>query len=225
MKRIFIFLCLAFLITLAPTKAALTPTKAAFADANLSLARPVDRECYFFSEKDLSTALFAVPYTYCIQVIRNDGEWLYASYAADEGGYKKLYGYCQSDRFEAVPSAPKCEYLNKVVNVTFSANGGQGSFNPPSDLQIEALYYGGYRHGANFYSYVLCRGAFCYIEGANDDYPLNEYEEQTNSSDTGEDKKSENGANTTGLIIFIVILAVSLVAVGALAFSSKKKFD
>ena len=138
--------------------------------------------------------------------------------------YKKLYGYCKSDEFEAVPSAPKSEYLNKTINVTFSANGGQGSFNPPSDLQIEALYYGGYRHGANFYSYVLCRGAFCYVEGANDDYPLNEYEEQTNSSDNG-GEKSENGANSTGLIIFIVILAVALVAVGALAFSSKRKFE
>ena len=224
MKRIFIFLCLALLFAFAPTKAELSPSIAACADTNHSLARPVGRECYFFSEKDLSTALFAVPYTYCIQIIRNDGEWLYASYAADEGGYKKLYGYCKSDEFEAVPSAPKSEYLNKTINVTFSANGGQGSFNPPSDLQIEALYYGGYRHGANFYSYVLCRGAFCYVEGANDDYPLNEYEEQTNSSDNG-GEKSENGANSTGLIIFIVILAVALVAVGALAFSSKRKFE
>ncbi|MGN1060210.1 MAG: hypothetical protein ACI4QN_00605 [Candidatus Coproplasma sp.] len=218
MKRIIIFLCLALLLPL-------VPTQTAFAETYADLARPIDRECYFFSEKDLSTALFAVPYTYCIQIIRNDGEWLYASYAADEGGYKKVYGYCQSDKFEIVPSAPKCEYLNKVVTVTYTAGGGQGSFNPPSDLQVEALYYGGYRHGANFYSYVLCRGAFCYIEGANDDYPLNEYEEQTDEPETGGNAKGENGASTTGLIIFIVILAVALVAVGALAFSSKKKYD
>lgn len=215
MKKIIIFVCLAALLLL-------TPTMAAFAETSTYLARPADRECYFFSEKDLSTALFAVPYTYCIQVIRDDGEWLYASYAADEGGYKKVYGYCQSKQFERVPSTPKNEYLNKIVTVTYTADSGQGAFNPPSDLQVEATYYGVYRHGANFYSYVLCRGSFCYIEGA-DDYPLNEYEEQTNAPETGESGKTEDGTKTTGLIIFIVILAVALVAVGALAFSSKRK--
>lgn len=200
------------------------PTRAAFAETYSYLARPIGRECYFFSDKDLSTALFAVPYTYTVQVIRDDGEWLYASYAADEGGYKKLYGYCRSNEFEAVPSTPKQLYLNKTVLVTYTAGGGQGSFNPPSDLQVEAAYYGVYRHGANFYSYVLCRGSFCYIEGDNGDYPLNEYEEQTTNPDAGEGEKN-SGSGTTGLIIFIVILAVALVAVGGLAFTSKRKYN
>ncbi|MGN0807326.1 MAG: hypothetical protein ACI4MN_02635 [Candidatus Coproplasma sp.] len=216
MKRIFIPLCLILLIIL-------TPTQAAYAATGSYLARPVGRECYFFSDKDLSTALFAVPYTYCIQVIRDDGEWLYASYAVDEGDYKKIYGYCKSDEFEQVPSTPKSQYLNKTVVITYSAGENQGSFNPPADLQVEAAYYGGYRHGANFYSYVLCRGSFCYIEGDCGDYPLNEYEEQTSKPETEDGQRDTNGATTTGLIIFIVILAVALVAVGGLAFTSKKK--
>ncbi|MGN0806043.1 MAG: hypothetical protein ACI4MC_03310 [Candidatus Coproplasma sp.] len=218
MKRIFIVLCLALLVFPATTQTAL-------AESATTLARPVDSECYFFSDKDLSTALFAVPYTYCIRIIRNDGEWLYASYAADEGEYKKVYGYCLSRQFEEVPSPPKSEYLNKTVLVTYTADVGQGSFNPPSDLQVEAAYYGGYRHGANFYSYVLCRGSFCYIEGADDDYPLNVYDEQTNDIQDDGGAKAQTGSGTTGLIIFIVILAVALVAVGALAFTSKRKFD
>lgn len=216
MKRILVLLSIALLVLLAPTRAA-------FAETSPYLARPVDRECYFFSEKDLSTALFAVPYTYTVQIIRDDGEWLYASYAADEGGYKKIYGFCKSDQFEKVPSIPKNLYLNKTVVVTYTADVGQGSFNPPSDLQVEAAYYGGYRHGANFYSYVLCRGSFCYIEGDNSDYPLNEYEEQTTGDQTEGGTKKDN-SSPTGLIIFVVILVVALVAVGGLALTSKRKY-
>ena len=215
MKRLLTLFCIILL-------ALLSPTKAAFAQTG-TIARPVDRECYFFSEKDLSSALFAVPYTYTVQIIRDDGEWLYVSYAADEGVYKKVYGYCKSDQFEIVPSIPKYLYLNKLVTVTYTAGSGQGSFNPPSDLQVEAAYYGGYRHGANFYSYVLCRGSFCYIEGDNSDYPLNEYQEQTPDTGTEDDKKNSD-TSSTGLIIFIVILAVALVAVGGLAFTSKRKY-
>ncbi|MGN1104281.1 MAG: hypothetical protein ACI4QI_05330 [Candidatus Coproplasma sp.] len=217
MKRIFTILCIILIVLLAPTTTAFAQTA--------TLARPVDRECYFFSEKDISSALFAVPYTYTVQIIRDDGEWLYVSYAADEGVYKKIYGYCKSDQFEIVPSQPKYLYLNKLVTVTYTAGSGQGSFNPPSDMQVDAAYYGAYRHGANFYSYVLCRGSFCYIEGDNADYPLNEYEEQTNDAGSQEDKKDTDGSSTTGLIIFIVILAVALVAVGGLAFTSKRRYD
>ncbi|MGN1373317.1 MAG: hypothetical protein ACI4VK_04645 [Candidatus Coproplasma sp.] len=213
MKRILTFLCITLLIFCAPVRLAYADTP--------SSARPVGRECYFFSEKDLSTALFAVPYTYTVQIIRSDGDWLYVSYAADEGNYKKLYGYCKSDEFETVPSPPKYLYLNKTVTVTYTAGVGQGSLKPPSDLQIDAAYYGGYRQGANFYSYVLCQGSFCYIEGDND-YPLNEYEEQTTQTEN-EQAKGNGGSETTGLIIFIVILAVALVAVGGLAFTSKRR--
>ena len=213
MKRIIIPLCLMLII-------AFTPTMAVYADTTAN-ARPLNRECYFFSEKDLSSALFAVPYTYTVQVIRNDGDWLYVSYAADEGSYKKLYGYCKSDEFEIVSSPPKKLYLNKTVVVTYTAGSGQGSFNPPSDLQIDAAYYGGYRHGANFYSYVLCRGSFCYIEGDIQDYPLNEYEEQTTTPETEESEKG-SPSSTTGLIIFIVILVIALVAVGGLAFNPRR---
>ncbi len=216
MKRILILICLILLVTA-------SPMQTAYALAPHELARPIDRESYFFSEKDLSTALFAVPYTYCVEVLRDEGDWLYVSYAEDEGDYKKLFGYCKSEQFERVPSPPQNTYLNKTVTVTFSANAGEGAFNPPADMQVEAVYYGGYRHGANFYSYVLCRGSFCYIEGANDDYPLNVYEEQSEQPGDKKGTQTEGAAGTTGLVIFIVILAVALVVIIALAFSPKRR--
>lgn len=225
MKKILLLLCVVLLISCAPcqTAFALNPTVTASALEEKDLVTPVDRECYFFSDKDLSTALFAVPYTYCVEVIRDDGEWLYASYAADEGDYKKMYGYCRSEQFERVPSPPQNEYLNKVITITFTAAGN--TFNPPPDLQVEGVYYGGYRHGADFYAYVLCRGDFCYIAGDYDDYPLNEYEQPTSQPTDAKADGFADGTGKTGLIIFIVILAVALVAVGALAFTNKRKLN
>lgn len=216
MKRLLITIFIALIY-------ALNATPLAFADDDAYLAKPVSRECYFFSDKDLSTALFAVPYTYCVQVIKEDGEWLYASYADDVGNYKKVYGYCRSEEFEKVTSKPKSQYLIKTVTVTFSASVGAGAFNPPQDLQVEAAYYGDYKHGANSFSYVLCRNSFCYIMGANGDYPLNEYENQTNDDGAKEDKNTPS--NNTALIIFIVILVAALIAVGGVAFSPKRNKD
>lgn len=213
MKKLTLLLCLVLIF------AALMPQYAYAASDNL--AKPVGKESYFFSEKDTSTALFAVPYTYCVKVIRDEGEWLYVSYAEDEGSYKKIYGYCKSEQFEYVTSAPQNAYLNKIVTVTYTAGVATGVFNPPSDFEVEAAYYGVYRHGADYLSYVLCRGSFCYIDGANDDYPLNVYEEADDGGD-GVKTDADGGSNATGLIIFIIILAVALVAVAALAFTSKK---
>ncbi len=211
MKKLTLLLCLVLIF------AALMPQYAYAAADNL--AKPVGKEGYFFSEKDTSSALFAVPYTYCVKVIRDEGDWLYVSYAEDEGSYKKIYGYCKSDQFEYVTSAPQNEYLNKLVTVTYTADVATGAFNPPSDFDVEAAYYGVYRHGADYLSYVLCRGTFCYVDGANDDYPLNVYEEASGGEQMTD---ADGGGNATGLIIFIIILAVALVAVAALAFTSKK---
>ncbi len=215
MKKITLLLCLALIF------AALIPDYA-FAADTYNLAKPVGKESYFFREKDVSSALFAVPYTYCVKVIRNEGEWLYVSYAEDEGMYKKLYGYCKSAEFEFVTSPPQNAYLNKTVIVKYTAGITGGSFDPPSDIEVEAAYYGVYRHGADFFSYVLCRGAFCYVAGANDDYPLNVYEEPDVSGGETKSDGEESGTTTTGLVIFIIILAVALVAVAILAFTSKK---
>lgn len=213
MKKFTLLLCLVLIsVCLAPCRA--------FAADTETLARPVGRECYFFSGKDISSALFAVPYTYCVDVLRDEGEWLYVSYAEDEGAYKKIYGYCKSSEFEYVTSPPQNRYLDKTVLVTYSAGGGSGTLPSPSDFDVEAAYYGVYRRGADYVSYVLCRGTFCYIDGANDDYPLNVYEEKGDGVDGG---SLQEETVSTGLIVFIVIFAVALAAVAALALASRKK--
>ncbi|MGN0804187.1 MAG: hypothetical protein ACI4MS_02270 [Candidatus Coproplasma sp.] len=186
--------------------------------ATYNYAVPKDRECYFCGEKDLSSALFAVPYSYCVEILRDDGEWLYVSYASDEGDYRKITGYCKSSDFDKVSSPPKNKYLNKVITVSFSADNGQSSLPSPSPILSEAVFYGTFRFGANSFSYVRCQGAFCYVSGGDNDYPLNEDEE---AEDVFKPENSTTSGRNTGLILFVIILAVALAVIACVAFMPK----
>lgn len=210
MKRITLILFICALI------AAIFPDYAYAATDNYAV--PKDRECYFCGEKDLSSALFAVPYTYCVEIIRDDGEWLYVSYASDEGDYRRLTGYCLSSDFDRVSVPPKNKYLNKIITVTFSADNGQTSLPSPSPILAEAVFYGTFRYGANSFSYVRCQGVFCYVSGADDSYPLNETEE---TEDVFKPENSTTAERNTGLIIFIIILVAALAVLAAIAFIPK----
>lgn len=215
MKKLTLFFCL-----LAVIVTYLTNTVYAVPVGNFAV--PNGRECYFCEEKDLSSALFAVPYTYCVEVLKDEGEWLYVAYAQDEGDYKRLTGYCRSEEFTRIDTPPQNLYLHKVIIVTFSADDGQSPLPPPTDLEAESAYYGTYRYGASYYSYVLCRGSFCYVKGANDDYPLNELQPPEEIEKTTTQGKAQKH---TGLIIFAVILAVAILIICALALSPKLPKD
>ncbi len=220
MKRLLLLLCIiALSICNIPT--------AVYA-ADSSFATPIGRECYFFAQKDEATALFAVPYTYCVQIIRTDGDWYYVRYAENEGNYRLVTGYCKASEFTLVEDPPVNLFLHKTVTVRFSAGDTQGSLTPPADMEVEAAYYGAYRYGAAYYSYVYCRGEFCYIEGANDEYPLNDLpKKDDNQGEKPPTEEQQGGANgLTGLIIFLVLLFIALLAICALLITAKRpKFD
>jgi len=191
----------------------------------LAYATPDGRECYLFGQKSTSSALFCVPYTYCVEIIREDGEWYYVSYAADEDGYRQVYGYCKRSEFTRVEEPPKNIYLNKIITVSFTASDGEAALTPPPDMQVEAAYYGVYRLGADYYSYVYCQGAFCYVAGANDDYPLNDLGGEENGESDGTATREAGENNTAGLVVLLVIAGVAVTVILALLLSSKKPKD
>lgn len=187
-----------------------------------TFAQAIVRDAYFYEKKD-GASVFAVPYTYCIEVLSEDGDWYYASYAADVGAYKAKRGYCLKSDFAVLETEPKVTYLYKTVSVTFSANTGSGSLPVLGELNLEAAYYGAYQAGGEWYSYVYCQGSFGYIAGANDDYPLNELptdkKNETGGETSGGGKKS---ALSAGLISALVILALFVAVILMLHFTSKK---
>ena len=197
------------------------PVTAAQAQSTF-FAQAIVRDAYFYEKKD-GPSVFAVPYTYCIEVISEEGDWYYATYAADVGAYKQKHGYCLKSDFAVVDGVPSVTYLYKTVTVTFSANSGPSSLPVLSELNLEAAYYGAYQAGGEWYSYVYCQGTFGYISGANDDYPLNtlpsDDKTQTKPEDGSQSKKS---VISTGLISAIVILVLFVAVILMLHFTSKK---
>lgn len=180
-------------------------------------ARANSRTAYFFTERDISTSLFAVPYTYCIEIIRDEGEWYYAKYAEDSGAYRAIYGYCRKSDFDVVEGTPQVTYLYKTVTVTYSTNVGGGSLPVLDEINVEAAFYGTYYSGATAYSYVWCQGSFGYIEGANDDYPLNEPPEEQPEQPPEEGEKM--GAGTVSAIVICALAAAALIM---LYFTTRK---
>ena len=191
--------------------------------AESTYARAATRTAYFFTEKNTATSVFAVPYTYCVEVIRDDGDWYYVRYANDTGIYKALYGYCRKDDFTLESGTPNVTYLYKTVTVNYSVNANNSTLPVLSQIAVEAAYYGTYYSGATVYSYVYCQGSFGYIEGANDDYPLNITEPEP--SDDGDNKggsEEKTGGFNVGAVVAIVILAVLAAVILILYFATRK---
>ena len=183
-------------------------------------ARADSRDIYFCDKKDLNSALFAIPYTYCVEILSTDGEWYYVKYAADSAPYRALYGFCLKEKLTPVSDPPENIYLNMPVTVTFKTDAPAGSLPVLNELNVTAAFYGTYRSGATDYSYVLYDGNFGYIYGANDNYPLNEIYEEPPTEELPTESK---GANTT-LIVALVLAGLAAAALIILYFSGKRKY-
>ena len=199
----------------------------AFPAANISAnaagygyARAETANAYFYREKNNSTILFAVPKGYCIEILREDGDWYYARYANDSGIYREKLGYCHKEQFTTVEGVPSVTYLYKTVSVNFKADKVSGVLPTLGDVSLEAAYYGALTLGDISYAYVYCQGTFGYIEGKFDDFELNL------PTPKPDDKSEGSGGSGAGLnfatIAFIVIASLSVVVILIIYFTTKK---
>lgn len=199
------------------------PFFAASADSAYFYARAETRYAYFYASKSQSSALFTVPYTYCVQVLGEDGDWYYVKYADDYGIYRALYGYCLKDTLTAVNGTPSPVYLYKEVTVTYSADSTQSSLPVLGELTVSAAFYGTFYSGPAAYSYVLCQGAYGYIEGANDDYELVDYQTNDTQADEGAtDSQTEDSADGK-LIAGIAIAVIAAACVALMLLTGRRR--
>lgn len=183
-----------------------------------SYARATSREAYFCTSADLATGIFAVPYTYCVEILSEEGDWYRVKYAEDYGIYRAVYGYVQKSDFEVLSEAPQTVFLYKSVSVTFSQDAPAGNLPVIDDITVTAAFYGSYYSGAAGYSYVLCDDSFGYIVGANEDYPLILPEDD--AADTEDDAQPNNRGT---VVASVVIGALALLALALLVLSGKKR--
>ncbi len=184
-----------------------------------TFARADSRDVYFCEKKDLSYALFTIPYTYCVEILSADGEWYYVRYAEDAGIYRALYGYCLKDKLTVVSEPPENVYLYMPVTVIYKADANTGSLPVLNELNVTAAFYGTYYAGASAYSYVFYDGSFGYIYGANDGYPLNEIPADT-PADSDEESDGPNAKVITALALCALAVAVPVL----LYFAGRKRY-
>lgn len=185
--------------------------------ASTQYARANHEEAYFYSE-DRKRSLFAVPETYYVEVLDEEGEWYKVQYADNAGNYKALNGYCKKQDFTLETAEPRKIYLNKTVMVTYTAPENTSSLPALDNLKYEAAYYGNYKHGGDDYSYVYCQGSFGYILGKIEDYEPNA---PVFANGGGTESGSGAGLNFA-TIAFIVIASLSVVVILIIYFTTKK---
>lgn len=215
MKVFKALLCLALAISIT-LPSAILPARAAI--DGREYARADTRNAYFCSEKNIERALFAIPYTYCVEILAEDGDWYRVRYARDEGLYRALTGYCLKSGLTRVSTPPDNIFLDYPVTVKYQTGvTPDDSFPTLGEINVTAAYYGVYYRGAAAYSYVYCNGEFGYIPGANDDYPLNEIPKDDPLTPSSE---PEGDAR---LVTALVITGIAAAAIVVLFFTGKKK--
>ena len=163
----------------------------------------------FCEKRDLSSALFSVPYTYCVEILAQDGEWYRVKYAEDNPPYCAIYGYCRVEDLTPLTLPPENIYLNMPITVTFKTETPSTSLPVLGELNVTAAFYGNRSIYGEEYSYVCYDGSFGYIYGVGDNYPLNDIPptvEEPEPEDLGEP------VNST----LIVALILAALAAGAL---------
>lgn len=188
----------------------------ALAENGRTYARVTSYEAALCSEADDSSALFFLPYTYCVEVLTEDDGWCFVRYARNEGAYKEIMGYCRADGLTPTESLPENEYLIYPVTVTLRANLPDSTLEALA-VSVTASYYGSFRKNGVYCSYVLYDGKFCYAEETFNDWPYNELPaEPAFSAQDGEDGNAK-------LVTALIVTAVAAAAVAALVLSGKRK--
>lgn len=183
-------------------------------ESSARYARADTDDVYFCQEPDLSTALFAIPHTYCVRIISSDVEWYYVSYADDAGLYRAVQGYCLKKNLVPVEEPPETLYLHKTVTLTLTPYAPtNGAFPVSNTLNVTAAFYGSYEMGGAKYSCLGYGDTFYYQLGV-EDYPKNEIPAEK------PEPAPSKGANVK-LILVIVLIAVAAMALLILYFTGK----
>ncbi len=214
MKVLKAALCL--LVTYAIIVCAATPV--AHAEGGKRYAMAVADDVYVYDEMERNTELFALPYTYCVEIAREYDDWYRVVYAQNDGFYEEVIGYCKKDNLLILNEPPENLYLNYPVEITLTSGDDKKYDLPALQLTVTCAFYGNFYRANTPYIYLKYDGGFGYVEGKIDDYVKNEIP----SAPTVADGSSVQEAPLSAAIPLLVIGALAVAAVIALVVSGKK---
>lgn len=174
-------------------------------------------DAYFFAKPDNLSALFILPFTYCVEVLGERGEYYYVKYADDVGNYQAVYGYCLKEQVQLLDDKPKTTFLQMSIPVTFKQEVENTTLPVLNQITIDACFYGEYISGGAEYSYVLFNGQFGYVSGSVN-YPLNDLDQTKDAV-----AETTQTSTSTKIITAIYLTALSAVALILLFLTGKNQ--
>ena len=182
------------------------------------------RDVWFYSARNDESKLFLLPYTYYVRVLEQGTEYSAVEYLVDEAPFRKLTGYCKTDKLTFVDFVPERPYLFREVTLTYSLDDsssllGSGNF---YTVQRTFVYYGLRYAGSKMFYYVLSDGVFDYVSAREEpEYELNtDYLKPAVSEEP--EPEPEPARGLTGVqIAMICIGCVALVAVAVFLLRGK----
>lgn len=195
------------------------PVHVAVAEGEI-YAMALSTTVYLCEEREEKTTLFAIPYTYCVQILKEYDDWYGVRYAEDDGLYEPVWGYCKKNDLMIVGSMPENSYLYYPIEVTLTSSPLPGPSLPAIKHTVTAAFLGNYFDGAAAYSCIMYNGGFGYIEGEISDYTPNPIPSAPTFSNGTVKRAKDNNAK---LITATLIAALAVGAVVILLFTGRRK--
>lgn len=194
------------------------PFRPASASGGDMFAMALTDDVYIYDSMERNSELFALPRTYCVQITQEYDGWYRVLYAADEGCYEQITGYCKKDNLMILEEPPENIYLNYPVDVVLSSGGAGVPSLPCLQSTVTAAFYGNFHRADTSYICLRYNGGFGYVEGEITDYPQNEIPSAPAFSG-GNPSNTDAGSSAAPAI---VIAAVAVIAVITLIITGKK---
>ena len=71
----------------------LSLSRTAQAAGSATYAMALTDDVYIYDEMERNTELFALPATYCVEILREYDDWYRVAYGEDDGFYEEIIGY------------------------------------------------------------------------------------------------------------------------------------
>ena len=196
------------------------PARTAAAETTVKYAMALTDDVYIYDEMKQNCELFALPETYCVEIVKEYDGWYRVAYAEDDGFYRKVTGYCKKDNLQVLEEPPPNPYLNYPVEIKLTSGENPVFGLPGLEITVTAAFYGNYRRANTSYVYLRYDGGFGYVEGEINDYVKNEIP----SVPTFSEGNAQNTGETSAVLPALIIGGLAVVAVAVLIVTGKKNY-
>lgn len=180
----------------------------------------LQKDVFFYSEREESRGLFLLPKTYYVKLLEYGEEYCKIEYGAEQSPMRRLIGYAKTSQLAFVDYIPVRPYLSYTFDVSYTIE--EDPLNDSaflSQITVNCVYYGDYEVGSKSYCYVLRGEEFGYIPKPaslryeeNDEYANRLAASSDKTPEKEEGKEESSSPAQVGILIALCLLVPLLAA-------------